>query len=248
MRLGSLLGLVCGAVLAAAPAAAQTDAAMPMLELFTSQGCSSCPAADALLKSYAERKDMIALSLSIDRWDYLGWKDTLANPNFTKRWNKYAQVLPRGKDPPPYTPQAVINGREHVIGSHRDEIDHALESTAGALAKSWIPLKAWSEQGRIVVEAGQGADGVDRPHATLWLASVQPQVDVFVQAGENRGKHLSYYNVVRELTPVGMWSGKPLKVELPQGDLLRAGERCAVFVQDGASGPIIAAAWLAAGR
>jgi hypothetical protein len=238
VRLGWLLGLIFCGMAATGPARAQGDASLPVLELFTSQGCSSCPAADALLKTYADRSDVVALSLPVDYWDYLGWKDTLASPKFTSRQRGYAKVRGDGQV---FTPQVVVNGLLHVVGSHRHDIDDAIGRTGQKLVRMRVALAAWTERGTITIEAGEGEGW---RQGTVWVAAVRPKVAVAIEAGENRGKQLAYYNVVRELTPAGMWSGKAVKLELPHGDVLRAGEKCAVFIQDGTGGPIVAATWM----
>src|SRR5262249_38071684 len=112
-----------------------------VVELFTSQGCSSCPAADALLKRLADRDDLVALSLSVDYWDYLGWRDTLASPKFAERQRAYARA--RG-DGAIYTPQAVVNGMAHVNGSDEGQIARAIERTSKAL--SVVPVRLSEEK------------------------------------------------------------------------------------------------------
>jgi len=210
-----------------------------VIELFTSQGCSSCPPADALLQSYAERSDVVALSLPVDYWDYLGWKDTLASPKYTRRQRAYAKSF----GAQPYTPQVVVNGLTHVVGSHAGDIDRAIEKTKAQIGSSRVPLSLHTDGRTLTIDIGSAVSG-DETAGTLWLAAVRPRVDIDVRRGENRGRKLSYFNVVRELTPVGMWSGKAAKLELPHGETLRNGERCAAWLQVEATGRIIAAAWL----
>ena len=117
-----------------------------VLELFTSQGCSSCPAADALLKSYIQRPDVIALSLAVDYWDYLGWKDTLADPAFAKRQKYYSKMRGDGRI---YTPQIVVNGLAHANGAHAAEIDHAIAKTSGKLAGERVAVKLSTGDGKL---------------------------------------------------------------------------------------------------
>jgi hypothetical protein len=212
---------------------------MSVVELYTSQGCSSCPPADALLKTYAERPDVLALTMPVDYWDYLGWKDTLANPDHTRRQRAYAKAF----GAQPYTPQVVVNGLKHVIGSHAQDIDRAIEKTTAQVDASRVPLSLASDGRTLVIDVGAAASS-DAVSGTVWLAAVNPRVDVDVTHGENRGHKLSYFNVVRKLTPVGAWSGKAVRLELPQGELLRNSERCAVWLQLDAAGRIIAAAWM----
>jgi hypothetical protein len=211
-----------------------------VVELFTSQGCSSCPAADALLKRFAEHNNVIALSLPVDYWDYLGWKDTLANPKFSERQRAYART--RG-DGAIYTPQLVVNGVAHVNGSDEGQIARAIDKTEKAL--SFIPVRLHEEEGKLIVEAGSPPRGVAGKDATIWLAVIASSIQVPIQRGENQGKTITYYNVVRELIPVGKWSGKPVTLEVPRASLVRPGaESCAVLLQLGQTGPIMGAAFM----
>jgi hypothetical protein len=222
--------------------AQQPSATISVIELFTSQGCSVCPPADALLKGYAERSDVVALSLPVDYWDYLGWTDTLASPKFTGRQRAYAKARGDGEI---YTPQVVVNGVAHVVGAQRGEIDRAIERTATRLAAARVPLRVWTDNETVTIETGAAADTGTSFAGTVWLAVVQPQADVEIRHGENRGRKLTYYNVVRELTAVGMWSGQPTRIQLQHGAIVRSNnERCAVLLQQGTNGPIIGAAWM----
>ena len=214
-----------------------------VLELYTSQGCNSCPPADALLESYTKRGDVIALTLPVDYWDYLGWKDTLASPKYSARQRAYAKVRGDGRI---YTPQVVVNGVAHVVGSVGRDIDRAVAETAGQLAKSRVPVEVRSEGGRIVIDVGSGSVEGGPADATIWLAAIQREAEVPIRAGENRGRSLKYFNIVRELTPVGMWSGKAARFEIAADAVKVPGvESCAVLVQSGKAGPIIGAAMLA---
>jgi hypothetical protein len=229
------------------PAMAQQPSATPsVIELFTSQGCSVCPPADALLKSYAERSDVVALSLPVDYWDYLGWPDTLASAKFTGRQRAYAKARGDGEI---YTPQVVVNGVAHVVGARRGDIDRAIERTSMTLAATKVPLRMWTDNETVTIETGAATDPRASFAGTVWLAVVQPRADVEIRHGENRGKKLTYYNVVRELTAVGMWSGQPTRIQLQHGAIVRSpDDRCAVLLQQGTNGPIIGAAWMTVGR
>jgi len=209
-----------------------------VVELFTSQGCSSCPAADALLKRLADRDGMIALSMSVDYWDYLGWKDTLASPVFSERQRAYARA--RG-DGAIYTPQVVVNGVVHVNGSDEGQIIRAIDRTERSLAV--VPVRLHESEGKLIIEAGDVPRGVPAKDATIWLAVIAKSVEVPIQRGENQGKTITYYNVVRELRPVGKWSGKAVTVALERSSVTLPGaERCAVLLQQGHAGAIIGAA------
>jgi hypothetical protein len=220
------------------PSAATAVPHPAVVELFTSQGCSSCPAADALLQRLGDRDDVITLSLSVDYWDYLGWKDTLATPKNTERQRAYGRS--RG-DGAIYTPQAVVNGLTHVNGSDEGQITKAIEKTGKILAN--VPIKLNAVDGKLVIEAGAAPHGTATKDATLWLAVMDKTVTVPVTRGENQGKSITYTNVVREMIPVGMWSGKAMTVHLERSSFMRPGtERCAVLLQQGHAGPIIGAA------
>jgi hypothetical protein len=257
MRLIALIALTVGllggpeAVPAQALKSDAADAETPSLarsphkavvELFTSQGCSSCPRADALLAQLAGRDDVIALSMSVDYWDYLGWKDTLASPRFSERQRAYA--LARG-DGAIYTPQAVVNGLAHVNGGDEAAIGRSIAKTGKVVASSHVPIRMSTEGEHLVVEAGATPADADGREATLWLAVIAKHVTVEIARGENQGKTITYNNVVRELMPIGMWSGKPMTVQLARHSFMRPGaDKCAVLLQQDKAGPILGAAML----
>ena len=235
----SLFGLafaLAGAVHAASPkAASQTT----LIELFTSQGCSSCPPADRLFKTYASREDIVALTFNVDYWDYLGWKDTLAKHAFSDRQTSYANQ--RG-DGAVYTPQIVVNGITHVIGSLSKKINQAIGTTRRKLTGRTIPLSIAATADAFVIDVG-ASTSLAKP-ATVWLAAVTPKVSINIKHGENHGKSLTYYNVVRSISPVGMWSGTQTKIRLNPHAILQGKKfNCAVFVQAD-SGAVLAASWI----
>ena len=238
------LEMLAGVALALCPVVASAQSQpKAVIELFTSQGCSSCPPADALLKKFtAERPDLMPLTLPVDYWDHLGWKDTLASPKHTSRQKAYARTLSSGNV---YTPQAVVNGVAQAIGSNEAEIMAAVETSAKTLAGSRVEVSARTQDGRIIVDVGAAAAAAKDRSATVWLAIVEPKAYVDIKHGENRGRKLGYYNVVRDLTPAGMWSGKAMTLELPAGALLQPGAKCAVIVQAGEMGRILGATWVA---
>jgi hypothetical protein len=210
--------------------------------MFTSQGCSDCPAADALLKQYLDKKNVVGLTLPVDYWDYLGWKDTLSGPRNADRQREYAERFGIGTV---YTPQAVVNGAAEVLGSSESEIERAIAATETALASSRVPVHFWHYGNSIIIETGGAQSPGDVKEATIWLAVVQKSVKVAVKGGENDGKTLTYYNVVRELTPVGIWNGRPATIRLARAALLRPEvEDLIVLIQEGSTGPIIGAARL----
>jgi hypothetical protein len=241
-----LLGLVA-AVACVQPTAAQevsvgepTDKPFKaVVELFTSQGCSSCPPADALLKTLSDDSSIIALSLPVDYWNYLGWKDTFASPRNTERQRNYART--RG-DGAIYTPQAVVNGMIPVNGSSKEAIDQAIEQTSKNAGPRHVPVRFWQERNTLNFALGAEEPGHAPREATVWLGVVQMAGAVQIKQGENAGKTLTYTNIVRELTPVGIWKGEAMKVQLPRAAMMQADvQKVVVLVQEGRSGPIIGA-------
>jgi len=239
MKIGvAFLALVA---LGLAVAGGRASAASPapdlvVVELFTSQGCSSCPVADALLAELADRPDVLPLSLFVDYWDYLGWRDTLARPENTKRQYAYAQSL---KTYAPYTPQIVVDGRKDVVGNNKREVIWAIEDRVKRRA---APVPLTVEPGpdtvTIVVGAGQPAE------ATVWLVRYAPRMTVAIGRGENGGRTFTYANAVQSMTPIGMWTGAPASFVLPRRDLLGTDETpagLAIILQTENTGPILGA-------
>jgi hypothetical protein len=249
--LASLAALAAGLFAGEAGAVGENDqqplgprpqAVSAVIELFTSQGCSACPPADALLQTYSERPDVVALSLPVDYWDYLGWKDTFASAKNTERQRSYAKG--RG-DGAVYTPQAIVNGAVHVVGSDQKALEKALDEQAEVFAKTRLPVQFLRSGNMLVVGIGSPPEGVELKEATVWLAVVQRSGTVEIKRGENGGRTVTYANIVRELAPVGMWNGKPLTLQIAQRAIMQPGaQTCAVLVQQGTSGPIVGAAWL----
>jgi hypothetical protein len=227
-----------------ARAEAQAVGAKTVLELFTSQGCSSCPAADAMFEQFTARKDTVALTYAVDYWDYLGWKDTLATPKFTQRQRAYAKARGDGQI---YTPQMVVNGLTHTNGADAKAIERTL-SQVNAKARRWMPVKVVSENGQVSVEGaapeGQKAE-TGKADVTVWMVTLKKRVDVMIKRGENAGKTLTYFNVVRDMTAVGMWNGNATAIRLDRSAVTQKGEdACAILLQSGMAGPIVGAAML----
>lgn len=213
-----------------------------VVELFTSQGCSACPTADRLFETFVNRSDVIALSLPVDYWDYLGWKDTLASAKNTERQRAYAKA--RG-DGAVYTPQIVVNGLAHAVGSDASQIERQIAKTSLAFAGARVPMRFWRTSSMMIVEVASAAEGATLGEATVWLAPVRGEIEVEIQRGENHGKAIKYLNVVSEMTPIGTWSGKPLRIQLASQPFMQPGNtRYAVLLQQGTGGPIIGAAWM----
>ncbi len=214
---------------ASAPApttvAATGDPARPtVIELYQSQGCSSCPPAINVVNKYADRADVIPLTFSVTYWDNLGWKDTFASPAFTARQWDYAHAAGRGNVA---TPQVIVNGREPVLGSREGELNAAIARNAN---------KSGPE---IVVAGNQVTVGAGSGNATVWVVRYDPRtIDVAINAGENGGRTIPHRNIVRQLTPLGQWQGRAQSFTVPTAP---AGLQSAVLVQEGKGGPIIAA-------
>lgn len=212
-----------------------------VLELFTSQGCSSCPPADAVLNTYASDPTIIALSMPVDYWDYLGWKDTFASAKNSERQRAYAKA--RG-DGAIYTPQVVVNGALHANGASKADIDQAIELTMRNIALPRVPIRFWQEDNNLNIALDGAGDGRIVGEATIWLGLVQPEGSVDIRRGENAGRKLGYTNIVRELTPIGLWKGQPMLIQIPRTAVIQAAtQKSVVLVQEGKAGPIIGAVW-----
>ena len=235
------------AVAAVLPATAQDRAGQDragqtrpraVIELFTSQGCSSCPPADRLMVEMAKDPTLIILSLPVDYWDYLGWKDTLAHASFTYRQKAYSAT--RG-DRQVYTPQAVINGAIHAVGSDRAAIDKAIAASREHSSVLSVDLRIEkTDTGlRAVLPAAPGLTG------HLWVLPMVRERAVQIGRGENTGRSVTYANVVRGVTRLGFWSGEAVTMEIPATAVPTECEGLVVLLQGGSErkpGPIIGAA------
>jgi hypothetical protein len=233
--------LLIGEVLVAEPAAAAGPRAV--VELFTSQGCSSCPPADKIVGELAKDSTVLALSLPIDYWDYLGWKDTLADSRFSARQKAYSHM--RG-DRDVYTPQVIVNGAAHVIGSDRARIEGAIKDTNKADKVMSVPVTMSLSGKQLTVSVAAGKEGAPA-QGEVWLCSISKSVPISIGRGENRGREIVYHNVVRNLLKVGDWNGNPESWTLPLDSVMRDGiDAAAVLVQDGnrdKPGPMLGAAF-----
>ena len=184
--------LACGLGLLAMPAVAQ-DAGKPagVVELFTSQGCSSCPPADAALKTLIDDGKVVALSYHVDYWNYLGWADTLASKDNTARQYAYARMFGRSGV---YTPQAVLNGRDHINGADLDGINNRLSSMDAAGKGLAVPVSASVNKDEMTIKIGAGTG-----KANVVVVYFNREKLVDVQKGENSGKKISYWHSVRDI-------------------------------------------------
>lgn len=201
-----------------------------VVELFTSQGCASCPPADALLAELAKDPQVVALSLAVDYWDYIGWKDTLALHGHSLRQKAYAEMRPDRKV---YTPQVVVDGQFAAKGSDRAAVHRAVLAARGATAQPKIPLDVARAADAIEVRIGAVEEPVS---AIVWACPVSTSQQVAIGRGENGGRNATYSNVVRGWVRLGTWDGRSLNLQAPFADLRRDGvDAVAVLVQAGAA-------------
>ncbi|MBN8956804.1 MAG: DUF1223 domain-containing protein [Rhizobiales bacterium] len=237
---GRRSALAAGVVVALLAGAPMVAFAQPraVVELFTSQGCSSCPAADKLLSDFTADGSIVALSLPIDYWDYLGWRDTLARPRHTARQRNYSAV--RG-DRQVYTPQVVVNGSAQALGSDRSAIEAAITNTQHGKR---LPVMV------AVTPNGSGLDvavseNAAAPAGEVWLCGIAKAIKVAIGRGENRGHTFTYHNVVRRWIKLGEWHGTSKTWNVPRSDV--EGDQIdavAVLVQGSAAkgpGPMLGA-------
>jgi hypothetical protein len=218
--------VVCSSV---APYSSVQAEPRAVVELFTSQGCSSCPAADKLLGELAADPSLVPISVPIDYWDYLGWKDTLADPSNTARQKGYAHARGDGQV---YTPQMVVNGSLHALGSDKAAIEHAIAKSRKNGAMSLTPVTLALADGRLNVTVPDAKDG--RTGGEVWLSALSKAATIAIARGENKGRTVTYHNVVRRWIKVGDWSGKANSWSIPLQTLKGEGiDEAAVLVQSG---------------
>lgn len=215
-----LFGAVSGAA-----AADNGKAVKGVVELFTSQGCSSCPPADAALKRLIDEGEVVALAYHVDYWNYLGWADTLASRENTERQYAYARMLGRNGV---YTPQVILNGRDHMNGSDLLAIKGGLETMRAAGKGLAVPIEAAMAGDGITIKVGAGEGKANVVVVYFDRARV-----VNVERGENKGKRIAYWHAVKDIQTIGMWNGKPAQFTLPASVLIeeRGNSGCAVLLQ-----------------
>ncbi|HEX7967230.1 MAG TPA: DUF1223 domain-containing protein [Stellaceae bacterium] len=233
----ALLVLALLAAAALAPSARAADAPPVVVELFTSQGCSSCPPADAYLGELARRPDVLALAFHVDYWNYIGWKDPFASKLATQRQRDYAQRLGLRYI---YTPQMVINGTSEGAGSERDIIAPLIAAAAKDKAPHPAAALTRAADGQITLHIDAGpAPGP----ATLWLVGFDREHATPVLRGENEGRTLREYQVVRSFQEIGSWSGAALDLPIAR-DAASGDGGVAVLVQLNGTGRILGVAML----
>ena len=207
--LALLLPVKAGAVEVVRPVA--------VVELFTSQGCNSCPPADRLLGELAREGKVLALSRHVDYWDYLGWKDSFAMPENTERQYGYARTLGERQV---YTPQLVLNGRIHMVGSKENDVRRAIKNAHNGKNSLVVPIDVEVRTDSIAISVPEEASS---HNATLYLVHFDAKGSIDIERGENAGKTITYSNVVRGGQPLGMVKAGGLSVEFPLAELRRGG-------------------------
>ncbi len=225
------------AVAVAAPhdAAAQTQPVV--VELYTSQGCSSCPPADEILAGLARRDDVIALALHVDYWDYIGWKDEFASPAFSKRQKAYAKAAGHRTV---YTPQMIVGGRDQLVGAKSMELAELIDQHARQTPGALVSLSR--QGGKLFVTADRNGNARLPDLMIVQLVRFDPLRKVDIGRGENAGRTIAYANIVTSWDPIGNWDGKgPMQFSVDMGG---NASPLAVVVQAEGNGPIVAAAQL----
>ena len=234
MRNGSYSLVLAAGALAALLAPVQAEPARKVVELFTSQGCNSCPPADRLAAELAREPGNVVISLPVDYWDYLGWKDSFAKPAFTARQKAYSRA--RG-DMQVYTPQAVVDGVAHAVGSDGEAIDSAVSAPLEVKVDGTV---AGDELRIDVAAAGT------RKQAQVWLVPILSNASVAIGRGENAGATVTYTNIARELRKLGDWNGEARKFTVSAADIRKLdADGAAILLQTddaGLPGPILGAA------
>ena len=228
MRKAALISLV----LLAWPVGAAAAKPPVLVELFTAQGCGSCDDANPYFAKLAERPGVLALTFSVDYWDYLGWADTFAKPEFAERQKAYVTRL---KLREPYTPQIVVDGHEQAQALKSAEVDRLVRAAAAAPRDP--PEILFIGPRRVDVGSGR----VGKGGADVWLIRYDPrEVEVQVRAGDNRGETVVQKNVVREIQRLGAWRGRPTAYRVPPAP--EEGLKTVLVVQQARGGRVIAVA------
>lgn len=212
-RTGESRALCAAALLCAVSASAQARAepVRAVVELFTSQGCGACRSADPVIRDLARQPGVVALTLPVTYWDYLGWKDTLAMRPLTERQRAYARA--RGARQV-FTPQIVVDGSGFAVGSDRAALERLMREATqhGGLP---IPVRGEMHGDRITVEVGAAPDTRTDTRGDVWLVPVLRSRAIAIQGGENGGRTATYVNVVRGMQRLGTWAGQPTRFDVP---------------------------------
>jgi hypothetical protein len=229
-----LPALVLAAALMMAQGAQATTKSPVVLELFTSQGCSSCPPADLILGEFAKNEDIISLSFHVDYWDYIGWKDTFASKVTTARQYDYAKSLGQRNV---YTPQMVVAGQKHIVGSDESSIRTAIRQIKSQKAlQAKIKIQDAGDVLKLTVSTSMKAP------CEAWLFAFDSRHEVAVQRGENSGNKLAYTNVVRDVRLLGRWDGGERSFDVRHDEIsMQKRDGYVIIVQAKGQGPVLAA-------
>lgn len=236
--------LVAGLVFAS-PMLAEDGAPQGVVELFTSQGCASCPPADAAFRKLVSQGNVIALAYHVDYWNYLGWADTLSSKENTERQYGYARMMGRSNV---YTPQAIVNGRDHLAGADLAGINGKLNNYVGEGKGLTVPVSARMRGDELEIKLGAG-----QGKANVVIVYFDKEKTIDVEKGENSGQKISYLHSVTDVETVGMWDGKATTLTLPASVMQKPDlEGSAILLQsstpDGDPGPILGATVVMAGK
>lgn len=228
------LSLTAAAFLVSLPATAGAGAKeshtrpRAVVELFTSQGCTSCPPADEMLREMAERDDVVALAYHVTYWDYLGWRDTLATVDNTARQQDYSRAFGERSV---YTPQAIINGRQQMNGAKRNHIEASISQLDNAQGGLSVPVRLSYDDGALTIQTEAYPHPVDQ--VQIVLVYFNPTTRVEIMRGRDNGRQFTYVNSVSRFHTVGMWSGERTRLEIPLSEITRKGAGgCAVLLQE----------------
>jgi hypothetical protein len=228
--LGAALAFWLGAV---GLAGAEDSGRSPVVvELYTSQGCSSCPPADEILAGLAKRGDVIALALHVDYWDYIGWKDVFGSPQYTERQRAYARAAGARTI---YTPQMIVAGMDHLVGVRPAELAALIKRHAAMPERAELHIR---RDGSAIVISADPITTLPEG-AIVQLVRYKPEQSVQIRAGENAGRQISYHNIVTGWQRVGDWDGRSalsMRLDVP------AGQPAVVILQEPGPGRILAAA------
>ena len=229
MPLRIMMALLAGFAVAEPSLAQDAGKIKGVVELFTSQGCSSCPPADAALQKLIGQGDVVALAYHVDYWNYLGWADTMSSKDNTARQYAYARTLGRSNV---YTPQAIINGRDHMNGSDLGAINVKLDEFDRSGKGMTVPVSATRQGDELEIKIGAG-----QGKANVVVAYFDKKQLVSVNSGENSGQQITYLHSVSDVETVGMWDGRATRLVLPASVMDKSGrEGFAVLLQESTQG------------
>jgi hypothetical protein len=231
----ALLALIClGVELGSArnlPAQSNSPRGPAVVELYTSQGCSSCPPADALLGEFSQMPNVLALAFHVDYWDSIGWRDHFALPTAVRRQQQYVETLGLSSA---FTPQVVVDGRSSFVGSDKRRILAAIAEPLNT-----IPISVEVARGVLTVSVPERQD---RERYDVNLVAYLPQADTNVERGENSGRTLREFNIVRQFRSLGVWNGRESVFRAPVDSFPADATRVAVLLQRDQQGPIVGSA------